>query len=92
MINREPQIEINPPVHRSRAQRLKGVPGELKTLTADFVCSLADRTVSKLIHYPAERRMAPVLHLDPVIKPATGIDTVPVLRHQAFQPHQARVP
>ena len=31
------------------------------------------RRSSKLIHHPAERRMAPVLHLDPATEPATAI-------------------
>ena len=46
----------------------------------------------ELIHHPAERRMAPVLHLDPAVKPAATVGAVPMLRHQPLQAHQAGVP
>ena len=36
------------------------------------------------IHHAAHRRMLPVLHLDPVLRPARLIRTVPEFRHQAF--------
>ena len=35
--------------------------------------------------------MAPVLHLDPAIEPATAVRALAVLRDQPLQPHQAGV-
>ena len=46
-------------------------------------------TESERIHHPAERRMLPVLDLDPAIKPAGTIEAVAVLRNQPLQVHQA---
>src|SRR6476646_1575805 len=49
-------------------------------------------SVSELILHPAERRMLPVLDLDPAIVPAAAINTLAVLRNHAFQPEQAGMP
>ena len=44
---------------------------------------------STLIHHPPERWVAPVLHLDPAIKPARTMEAVTVLGDQSLQTHQA---
>ena len=49
------------------------------------------RRSSKLIHHPAERRMAPVLHFDPAVEPAATVRALAVLGDQPLQPHQAGV-
>lgn len=49
--------------------------------------SLADYL--KLIGCATERRMLPVLDLDPVVASAEPVRSPAVLRHQAFQPHAA---
>ena len=43
------------------------------------------------IHHAAHRRMLPVLHLDPVLRPAPLIGTVAALRDRALQPELARL-
>ena len=48
--------------------------------------------LSELIYHPAERRMAPVLDLDPAIEPAAAVRAVAMFRDQPLQPHQAGVP
>ena len=45
-----------------------------------------------LHHHPAQRRMLPVLHLDPTVEPAASIRALPGLAHQPLQPHQAGMP
>jgi hypothetical protein len=49
--------------------------------------SLADYL--KLIGYATERRMLPVLDLDPVVTSAEPVRSLAVLGHQAFEPHAA---
>jgi hypothetical protein len=41
--------------------------------------------LSESLHYPAERRMAPVLDLDPTIEPAAAVGAVTVLTDQPFE-------
>jgi hypothetical protein len=36
--------------------------------------------------------MAPVLYIDPTIRPAATVGALPVLAHQTLQTHQAGVP
>ena len=43
----------------------------------------------KLIHHPVERRMRPVLDLDPAVGPPTAVHAVAMLGDQPLQPHQA---
>jgi hypothetical protein len=43
-------------------------------------------------HHPAERRMHPILNLDPAIEPAGAIEAVAMFRDQTLQAHQASVP
>jgi hypothetical protein len=45
----------------------------------------AGRADGLLSQHPAERRMAPVLHLDPVRRPAGTIRPIFQLRHQILQ-------
>ena len=47
---------------------------------------------TELILHPAERRMLPVLDLDPAIGPAAAIGALAVLGDHALQPQQAGVP
>jgi hypothetical protein len=42
------------------------------------------------LHHPLHRRVLPVLHLDPMLRPAASIGPVAMLRHQTFEPHVAR--
>ena len=44
---------------------------------------------TELILHPAERRVLPILDLDPAIGPTTAISALAVLGDQALQPHQA---
>ena len=44
---------------------------------------------SKLIHHPPERRMLPVLDLDPSIETTAAVGAVTVLRDEPFEAHQA---
>ena len=45
----------------------------------------------ELIQHPAERRMLPVLDLDPVPEPAAAVVALAVLGDHPLQPHQAGV-
>ena len=45
----------------------------------------------ELLHHPAERRVLPVLDLDPAIGPPAAIGALAMFRHQPLQPHQAGV-
>jgi hypothetical protein len=53
---------------------------------------MGSRPSLELLHHPAKRRMAPVLHLDPAIEPAAPVGAVTVLRHQTLQPQLAGMP
>ena len=46
----------------------------------------------ELVLDPAVSGMFPVLDFDPVPEPAAAVGALAVLRHHAFQPHQAGVP
>ena len=49
----------------------------------------AQINLSERIHHPAHRRMLPVLHLEPMLRPAALIWPVATLRHESLQPHAA---
>ena len=41
------------------------------------------------VYHPAHRRVLPVLHLHPVLRPAALVSTVAALRDQALKAHVA---
>jgi hypothetical protein len=49
----------------------------------------AARGLAELILHPAERRMLPVLDLDPMVAPARSVDALAMLGYQPLQPHAA---
>src|SRR5436190_23227725 len=64
---------------------LLGISGEVSIALSGY------SALAPSIHHPCERRMLPVLDLDPMRRPAGTIRPVFQLRHQTLQPHQAGV-